>query len=112
MECTDSTTCTLGSDDLAERVRAWRAVSALATSRRVEATRVTSVYPSDPALVRRLRELVEAEGRCCGFLEFTIDEGPAETVVELSFPPEARALIEAILPAAPGANTTGVQARS
>jgi hypothetical protein len=91
--------CTLNGDDLAERVQAWREVSSRATSRRIHGDRISSIYPSEPELVHRLRDLIDAEGACCSFLSFTVTEGPAETIVELTFPAEARALVEGIIPA-------------
>lgn len=91
--------CTLSGDELAERVRAWREVSSRSVSRRVEGDRISSVYPSDPELVHRLRDLIDAEAECCSFLSFTVTEGPVETIVDLTFPPDARALVEGVFSA-------------
>lgn len=98
MQCTNPTGCTLDQNEMATRIAAWRELSARAISRRVQGTRMTSTYPSDPHLVRRLRDLISAEADCCAFLAFTVDEGPRETVVELDFPEEARALLEMVIP--------------
>lgn len=100
MDCTNPRGCTLDREDVADRVKAWRDVAARALSRRAEPTRITTVYPSDPRLLQRLRALVAAEAGCCAFLSFTVDEGPVETVVELEFPEEARALVDLVVPAA------------
>lgn len=89
--------CTLKEADMMQRVTAWQEVSARAISRRVEANRITSVYPSDPQLLTRLQDLITAEGMCCSFLKFTIDAKPHETVVQLTYPEAARGLIEAIM---------------
>ncbi|HEX2058721.1 MAG TPA: hypothetical protein VHI71_10160 [Actinomycetota bacterium] len=97
MECTNAGGCTLNADELVERVGAWREVSSRALSREVHADGVRSVYPSEPALVQTLRRLIAAEAGCCSFLEFSVSEGPTETVVELGFPPHARALVEQVM---------------
>jgi hypothetical protein len=99
MQCTDPHGCKLDHTEMAARLAAWREVSGRAVSRVVEGTRITSVYPSDPDVVRRLRDLIAAEAECCDFLAFTVTEGPLETRVELDFPGEARALIDMVIPA-------------
>ena len=97
MECTNPNGCTLESDELVTRIAEWREVSAQALSRKVEPARITSVYPPDPQLLKRLEDLIAAEAECCAFLEFTIQAGTDQTIVQLSFPEEARPLIEAVM---------------
>ena len=97
MECTNPNGCTLESSELIERIAEWREVSSQAISRRVEAERITSTYPPDPDLLERLQDLIAAEAECCAFLDFTIQEGERQTVVELAFPADARPLIEAVM---------------
>ena len=99
MECTHPGRCTLESGKMIERVTAWREISAHAISREVEADRITSIYPKDAGLLRQLQELIAAEALCCAFLEFTIQEEADHTSVQLTFPQEARPLIEAVIPA-------------
>ncbi len=41
-----------------------------------------------------LSRLIEAERRCCSFLEFAVDVGDAGIRVEVSGPPSARPLID------------------
>ncbi len=106
MNRTEPVACSLGSGELVDRRGAWRDVASHALSRDVGIDRIVSVYPSDNALLNRLRELIAAEGQCCEFLRFTVTEGPTETVVELTFPPEARALVEGLLPEAAGTRPT------
>ncbi|MDQ3964549.1 MAG: hypothetical protein M3277_11670 [Actinomycetota bacterium] len=101
MQCTSPDACTLDRTKLAERIADWREVSSQAISRRVETDRITSTYPSDPQLLKRLRDLIAAEEECCAFLHFTIQEGERQTVVELAFPPDARPLIEAVVSISP-----------
>lgn len=94
MECTNPNGCTLDGADMIERVNAWRAVSAQAVSREVHRDRIRSVYPPDPELTAALKDLIAAEAICCSFLNFTLQEEAERTVVELTFPPEARSLVE------------------
>ncbi|HEY7874633.1 MAG TPA: hypothetical protein VIG64_05880 [Actinomycetota bacterium] len=84
---------------MADRVSAWREVCVRAISREEHGTTITATYPSDPALIRRLRELIAAEAECCSFLTFTLEEGPREAVLHLEFPEQARPLIGLIAPA-------------
>ena len=90
--------CTLEGTEMMERIAAWREVSAQAISRRVEAGRITSVYPPDQQLLTRLQDLITAEAVCCSFLKFTIHTGAHETIVRLTYPEAARQLVEAIIP--------------
>ena len=90
--------CTLEGAEMMGRIAAWREVSAQAISRRVEADRITSVYPPDQQLLTRLQDLIAAEAVCCSFLKFTIDSRAHETIVQLAYPEAARQLVEAIIP--------------
>ena len=99
MGCTNPNGCTLDAAEMAERMGAWRELSSRALSRQVEGGRITTVYPKDERLLAELRELVAKEAVCCPFLEFTIEEGTDRTIVRLSFPEEARPLVESILAA-------------
>ncbi|MDQ4025525.1 MAG: hypothetical protein M3217_08555 [Actinomycetota bacterium] len=91
--------CTLDNGEMAERVNEWRAVSSRAISREVHAGKITSAYPPDPDLIGRLKALIAAEAVCCSFLEFTIEEQRHQTMVELTFPEEAKALVESVIAA-------------
>ncbi len=97
MECTNPNGCSLDSSEMVERVTAWREVSSYAISREVHSDRITSVYPSDPELNGRLKELIAAEAICCSFLKFNVQERDDQTVVELTFPKEARSLVESVI---------------
>ena len=97
MECTNPGGCTLNSAEIVERVNEWRSVSSRAISREVHGERITSIYPPDPDVTRPLKDLIAAETICCSFLKFDVHEYAHETVVELTFPEEARALIERVM---------------
>ena len=95
--CTNSVSCALNPSEMGERLSAWRAVSSRAVSRENDAGRITSVYPSDPDVTTQLKELIAAEALCCSFLNFEVEERDGHTVVELTFPEEARPLVESVL---------------
>ena len=97
MSASSSCACMLEGNELDERLAAWRELTNLATESKVHRDRVTSLYPSDPALIARLQELIAAEGKCCNFLEFTVTTDPAGTTVEMTWPPGADELIESFL---------------
>ncbi len=97
MECANPNACTLASTKLVQRIADWREVSSRAISRRVEDEKIVATYPPDPQLLQQLRHLIAAEAECCAFLNFTIHEQEAQTVVELAFPPEARSLVEQVI---------------
>ncbi len=104
MECIEAGGCTLEGAEMAERIRAWQAVSSRAVSREVRDDGITSVYPADPELIGRLTDLIAAEAVCCSFLEFTIQEEGDRVVVELTFPEEARGVVERVLTIPAGAS--------
>ena len=97
MESASPNSCSLEGGELLERIEAWRGVSLRATSREVQADTITSVYPSEPEVVARLKDLIAAEGACCSFLRFTLNEEPHQTTVVMTFPPETRSLIESVI---------------
>ena len=97
MECTNSGGCTLNGAEMIERVDAWRLVSSQAISREIHSERVTSIYPPDPDVTRQLKHLIAAEAICCSFLKFDLQEEEGRTVVELTFPEEARSVVESVI---------------
>jgi hypothetical protein len=80
--------CTLQGSELLARVEAWKQIVNRATSRRTEGDRILATYQNDPALLRRLRDLIEAEAACCSFLEFSIEERRDDIRTELRLPKE------------------------
>lgn len=78
--------CSLDARDLAHRMREWSHVAARALSSHVEGSRIIAIYPNDPGLLQRLRELITAEARCCPFMKFNLQESVHEVVVELRLP--------------------------
>ena len=97
MSAAGSCGCKLEENELEERLAAWREIATHATSSDVRPDRITSVYPSDPDVLARIKQLIAAEGHCCSFLEFTVTEIPVGTLVEMRWPPGARDLVDAFL---------------
>lgn len=97
MECTDPGGCTLDSTEMIERVAAWRDISSRAISREVLSGRIISTYPSERAVIATLEELIAAEVLCCSFMTFELRQHEDQTVVELTFPEEARPLVESVI---------------
>jgi hypothetical protein len=61
----------------------------------------------DDSVEASLRRLIEAERRCCSFLEFAVDLRCAGILVEVSGPPSARPLIDRLFDLEPSARTAG-----
>jgi hypothetical protein len=78
--------CSLEGAELLDRVESWQEIVASATTRGIESDRVVAVYPKDPQLLGRLRELIAAEAECCSFLVFDVEETPDAIVTELRLP--------------------------
>ena len=88
-------TCSL---DSAAREKRFGEFAELASAALVEAVRTPDgarlLLRSDDSAQVSLRRLIEAERRCCSFLEFTVDVQDAAIRVEVSGPPSARPLID------------------
>lgn len=82
--------CTLGDEELAARREDWRALDGRALVR-TEASQEGRmlVYRGGEETARELEALIEAEGRCCSFLDFRVDRLGDEVRVTVGFPPEA-----------------------
>jgi hypothetical protein len=78
--------CSLSGPELVERIREWGWVASQATGRHVEKGRIVSTYPPDQGLLGQLRKLIAAEAECCPFMQFKVDEGRDQVVVELRVP--------------------------
>jgi hypothetical protein len=89
--------CTLEDVEAGERMQAWRrlADSALLASER-SADGVRLVFRSNPAAERSLLELVEAERRCCPFLDLRLVRAPDAVALEVSGPTVAGSVVELV----------------
>jgi MerR family copper efflux transcriptional regulator len=90
--------CTLGPDDLDDRVRAWQAVTGTAGSRQTIAGGVRLRLPRDTDIAA-LAGLIAAEQACCSFFTFalvvTADAVYLDTVAPDDGQPVVRALVGA-----------------
>ncbi len=89
--------CSLDGSTFESRAAEWRRLGPHALSRSVEAGRLTASYPRDDRLSDRLSALIEAESRCCPFLVFEMHERRDRIDLEVTFPPEAEAMIRSVL---------------
>jgi hypothetical protein len=83
--------CSLTDEDLAARRREWRALDQRALVRaesRPDGRLV--VYRGGEETARILTALIEAERRCCPFLDFSVDRRDGKVHVTIGFAPEAR----------------------
>jgi hypothetical protein len=84
--------CSLTDEELTARRRQWRALGRrdlLRTETRPAGQ--VLVYRGGEETARVLTALIEAERRCCPFLDFTVDRQEGEVRVSIGFAPEARA---------------------
>jgi hypothetical protein len=88
--------CTLTGASLEERGRWLRRLGAEAlVGARRDADRL--VLRFRPAALAEVRELVRAEGECCPFLEFRVEEAPGQVMVAISGPADAAPVLDAFL---------------
>jgi hypothetical protein len=83
--------CSLTDEELAARRREWRALDAqalLRTESRPHGRLL--VYRGGDQTARVLTALIEAERRCCSFLDFGLDQRGDEVRVTIGFAPDAR----------------------
>jgi hypothetical protein len=82
--------CTLGDDELASRREDWLALDrrALVRSEDTSQGRLL-VYRGGDETAQALQALIEAEGRCCSFLDFRVDRRGDEVRVTVAYPVEA-----------------------
>jgi hypothetical protein len=85
MTASPPSTCQLPSVDYRERLRAFAALDAeFLIAREHEATQVIARYRPDAA--SRLRDLIDAERRCCPRLRFTLRERPDAIELRIEAP--------------------------
>jgi len=85
----DGPHCTLSPAALEQRLQDWRAVMERALRSEQARDGVTVAdYPHEPALRARIDTLIAAEGECCAFLRFDIEERDEFLRLTLHHPPE------------------------
>jgi hypothetical protein len=83
--------CTLGESDLHRRLEQIAALGgdALIAHKETAGTH-TLRFRLDEQTRRQLEEIVDAEAKCCSFLEFSIDERDGELILALDAPTEGQ----------------------
>ena len=85
----DGPHCTLSPAALEQRLEDWREVMRQALRREQPHEGVTVAdYPHEPALRARIDTLIAAEGECCTFLHFDVEEHDEFVRLTLHHPPE------------------------
>jgi hypothetical protein len=99
------TTCSL---DSAGQEKRFGEFAELASVALVEAVRTPHgarlLLRRDDSVLASLGSLIEAERRCCSFLEFRVEAGDPGLWVEVSGPPSARSLIDRLFDLEPAAS--------
>jgi hypothetical protein len=95
--------CTLPPDGLSARLASFDALAAEGLLDRTPTDTGLRVRLRDtPEIEQRTRALVAAESRCCAFLAFTLGRDDSALVLDISGPPEARAVIDLFFAACRG----------
>jgi hypothetical protein len=93
--------CTLTPDAMRDRLAFIDSLVADALLGQVEIDGgVRSRFRDTPEVERHVRELVEAESSCCGFLSFEVSRRGGELWLEITGAPEARPAIDQFFAAA------------
>jgi hypothetical protein len=80
-------TCSLNPGELEARLSEWRSLRENALiSETVQGQVLSSLYTRSDGVAQRLQALIEAEGRCCQFLEFELYEEGEAIRVDLRLP--------------------------
>ena len=87
--------CTLDAGEVGERLAEWRAVAARARSR--ESIEGGLRLAFDDIDVRALTDLAIREHECCSFLSFAVGIGTGGTTLDITGPPVAVKLIDALV---------------
>ena len=87
--------CILDSDEMAGRLAEWRALAGQAMARSTIDDGIRLTFTSVD--LRTVADLVAREQACCSFLSFTIGSTPVGATLAISGPPDARAMIAALL---------------
>ncbi|SRR6266511_230808 len=81
--------CSLTDEELAARRREWRALGRRALVRtETQPHGQVVVYRGGEETARVLTAFIEAERRCCPFLDFTVDRFEGDVRVTIGFAPE------------------------
>ena len=85
--------CTLGTDDVPERLREWRAVLSRVEARQVTPEGITLRFPRDAALLGSVADLAAREVACCSFFTFALTLNAHGAWLAVGAPAEAKAMV-------------------
>lgn len=86
--------CSLAASELPGRGVALRKLFARARSREVQLDRAVWTFSWSPEIEKQVRDLSEAESKCCSFMTFDIERRGMELRWTATAPPERRAALE------------------
>lgn len=94
--CTPAVACTLAADQVGDRLAQWHAVVGAAFGRDSIPGGVRVRLARDVDIVG-LAELMAAEQDCCRFFTFTLNIDSDAVALDVTGPPEARPIIDALV---------------
>ena len=104
MTDTKPVACSLGADDLDQRLAAIAELGADSLiGKSVEGGRHLLRFCADAAARTRLEEIVAAEAECCSFLDLSLREDAGELVLSIAAPADAQSLADELARAFGGA---------
>jgi hypothetical protein len=86
--------CSLDATEHVDRTTAWAELLAGVTAREPTANGMRLQFPSDPALVGRLAEMLVREADCCAFFSFAITVEHEGVWLDVAAPPDGIAVVE------------------
>ena len=90
--------CTLDAAAMPERLTAWRQLAAKVVER-VDVRDGLQLWFASGVDAAAVAELAAREQGCCSFMRFSVGIADGETTLTITAPPEAREVIDALLPA-------------
>lgn len=89
--------CTLGAEDVDQRLADWHETVAVALTHVVTPTGVQLTFQPSPVLAARLATLAAAETHCCAFFRMRLTLAADELTLDIACPPAAMPILEALL---------------
>lgn len=93
--------CTLGSEDVGQRVSDWHATVGAASSRAETEEGVRLTFAPVASLAAQIAALATAETHCCRFFRMTLTMAADELTLDIACPPSARPVLDELLALAP-----------
>jgi hypothetical protein len=88
--------CTLGADQMDDRLTEWRSVLARIVDRQPIDGGVRLRFPPGPGLAATVADLAEREHGCCSFFDFTVRIEAAGLALDVRAPEAAADLVDAV----------------